>query len=299
MNLLSEAAEKIAAEFEEFLKSDGKAVKTLESYVGDIRVFLQWLESKDNIFTGNLKRFHVTSYRNYLVQEGYEVNTINKKINSLQSFNQFLIDKSYLKEQVVHLKKDKVKIAAGSEGEVEVFSDAETEKLLFYIQSEDVTSRDRLILLLLLYTGVRVSELVNIKLKDVDVLAMNLTVAWGKGGKRREVPLKGEVIEALKRYLEGERKNSKFADSEYLILTNRSSKMDRDAVNKLLSKMEKKLVIRMHPHKFRHTFCTRLLKKGVELTTVAKLAGHASIQTTARFYINTSQKDKREAVELL
>ncbi|WP_411682652.1 tyrosine-type recombinase/integrase [Clostridium thailandense] len=197
------------------------------------------------------------------------------------------------------LKKDKVKVAAGSEEEVEVFTDAEIEKLLFYIQSEELTSRDRLIILLLLYTGVRVSELVNINLKDIDVLAMNLTIAWGKGGKRREVPLKGEVIDALKEYLEGERKDSKFADSEYLILTNRSLKMDRDAVNKLLSKMEKKPGIRMHPHKFRHTFCTRLLKKGVELTTVAKLAGHASIQTTARFYINTSQKDKRDAVELL
>lgn len=75
--------------------------------------------------------------------------------------------------------------------------------------------------------------------------------------------------------------------------------MDRDAVNRLLRRMEKKLNIRLHPHMFRHTFCTRLLKKGVELTTVAKLAGHASIQTTANFYINTSQKDKRNAVELL
>jgi integrase/recombinase XerD len=75
--------------------------------------------------------------------------------------------------------------------------------------------------------------------------------------------------------------------------------MDRDAVNRLLQRMEKKIGIRMHPHKFRHTFCTRLLKKGVELTTVAKLAGHASIQTTATFYINTSKQDKRDAVELL
>lgn len=292
-------AERIVGEFEEALIADGKASKTLESYLGDIRAFLQWLESKDNTFTGALKRFHITAYRNYLVQNNYEVNTINKKINSLQSFNQFLIDKNYLKEQVVYLKKDKVKIAAGSEEEVEVFTDAEIEKLLFYIQSEEVTSRDRLIIQFLLYTGIRVSELVNIKLKDVDVLAMNLTVAWGKGGKRREVPLKGDVIDELKEYLEGERKDSKFADSEHLILTNRSPKMDRDAINKFLTKMEKKLGIRMHPHKFRHTFCTRLLKKGVELTTVAKLAGHASIQTTARFYINTSQKDKRDAVELL
>lgn len=292
-------AKKIVTEFEEALIADGKAAKTLESYLGDIRGFIEWIDSKGNTFTGNLKRFHITSYRNYLVQEGYEVNTINKKINSLQSFNQFLIDKNYITEQVVDLKKDKVKVAVGSEGEVEVFTDTEIEKFLFYIQSEDISSRDRLIIHLLLYTGVRVSELVNIKLKDIDILAMNLTIAWGKGGKRREVPLKGEVIDSLKDYLEGERKENKFAGSDYLILTNRSAKMDRDAVNKLLSKMRNELGFKLNPHKFRHTFCTRLLKKGVELTTVAKLAGHASIQTTASFYINTSQKDKREAVDLL
>jgi integrase/recombinase XerD len=234
-------AEKIVVEFEEALSADGKAAKTLESYIGDIRAFLQWLETKGNIFTGSLKRFHITAYRNYLVQEDYEINTINKKINSLQSFNQFLMDKGHLTEQIVDLKKDKLKVAAGSEKEVEIFTDEEIEKLLFFIQLEEVSSRDRLIILLLLYTGVRVSELVSIKLKDVDVLAMNLTVAWGKGGKRREVPLKGEVIDAIKEYLEGERKENKFADSEFLILTNRSSKMDRDAVNRILKRMDKKL----------------------------------------------------------
>ena len=292
-------SEKIIYEFEEYLIADGKATKTIESYKGDIKSFLDWLATKDNIFTGNLKRFHITSYKNYLVQDNYEINTINKKINSLQSFNQFLIENNYISEKIVDLKKDKARVASGSEKEVEVFTDEEIEKLLFYIQSEEVTSRNRLIILMLMYTGVRVSELVNIKLRDIDILAMNLTIAWGKGGKRREIPMKGEVIDSIKEYLEGERRDSKFAESQFLILTKRAGKMDRDAINKILSKMEQHLKIRMHPHKFRHTFCTNLIKKGVELTTVAKLAGHASIQTTADFYINTSQKDKREAVELL
>ena len=291
--------EKIVCEFEEWLIADGKAGKTIESYVGDIRTFHQWLKSKGEIYIENLKRFHITSYKNYLVQNNYEINTINKKVNSMQCFNQFLIDNKYISEKIVDLKKDKAKLAVGSEKEVEVFTNTEIEKLLFYIQSEEVTKRDRLIILLLLYTGVRVSELVNIKLKDVDLLSMNLIISWGKGGKRREVPLKSELIEGIKEYLQGERKDNKFVDSEYLMLTNRSAKMDRDAVNRLLKRIEGKLSIKMHPHKYRHTFCTMLLKRGVELTTVAKLAGHSSIQLTARYYINTSHKDKREAVELL
>lgn len=86
-------AEKIVVDvdFEKALSEEGKAKKTLESYIGDIRLFLQWLDSKGKIFTGNIKKFHVTTYKNYLVQEAYEANTINKKTNSLHSFNQFLI----------------------------------------------------------------------------------------------------------------------------------------------------------------------------------------------------------------
>lgn len=75
--------------------------------------------------------------------------------------------------------------------------------------------------------------------------------------------------------------------------------MDKDTVNKLLKKYGQQLNLTMKPHKFRHTFCMRLLKKGAELTTVAKLAGHANIQTTAHFYINTSRADKEHAVNLL
>jgi integrase/recombinase XerD len=299
MKNINETPEEVAAEFERFLAEDGKAAKTVQSYGGDVRGFLHWLESKGSISMENLKRFHVTTYRNQLLQESYEINTINKKINSMHSFNQFLVDKNYIKEQIVDRRKDKVKVAAGSEHEVEVLTEEEIERLFVYIQSEQVSARDRMIVLLLLYTGVRVSELVSIKLKDVDMLAMNLTIACGKGGKRREIPLKTEVIEAVKEYLEGERKDSKFAQSEFLILTNRAAKMDRDAVNKLLKKHGMQLNMVMKPHKFRHTFCTSLLKKGADLTVVAKLAGHASIQTTAKFYINTSQEDKRNAVNLL
>jgi integrase/recombinase XerD len=299
MKNINETPEEVVAEFEQFLFEDGKAAKTMESYVGDVRGFVQWLESKGCISKENLKRFHVTTYRNHLVKEGYEINTINKKINSLQAFNQFLLDKGYMHEVIVNQRKDKVKVAAGSEKEVEVFKEEEMEKLLFHIQSNEVTSRDRMIVFLLLFTGVRVSELINIKLKEVDLLARNLIVAWGKGGKRRDVPLKSEVIESVKEYLEGDRKNSRFAESEYLILTNRAAKMDRDAVNRILRRMQCGLGIKMNPHKFRHAFCTQLLKRGVDLTTVAKLAGHSSIQTTARFYINTSRSDKRDAVDLL
>lgn len=286
-------------QFYRFLEEDGKSPSTIASYVGDVRGFLEWLNEKRVEFRGQLQRFFVTSFKKYLLDMDYEINTINKKINSLVSFNQFLIKQGMMNEIVVDLKKDKVKVANGSEKEVEVYSDLEVERILFYVQDVSrVSIRDRLIINLLLYTGIRVSELVSIKLKDIDFLTMQLKVL-GKGGKAREIPLRLEVVEMVKEYLDTERRQHKLKDSEYLLLSQRAEKMDRDVINKLLKKHGKVLGITMKPHKFRHTFCTRLLNLGVPITTVSKLAGHSGIQTTAAFYINTSRQDKQEAVELL
>ena len=287
------------AEFERYLREDGKNSSTILSYSGDIAGFLEYLTTKGTTFDGKLARFFITSYKQHLEALDYKVNTINKKINSLVCFNQFLIQQGQMNSMVVDLKKDKTRIAYGSEQEVEVYTENEVERLLFYIQDQDkVSLRDKLIVLLLLYTGIRVSELVSIRLKDLDFLTMQLHVV-GKGGKIREVPLRSEVVEVAKEYMATERREHKFSESEYLLLTQRSGKMDRDAVNKLLNKHGDYLGITMRPHKFRHTFCTRLLKAGVPLTTTAKIAGHARIQTTAAFYINTSRQDKQDAVDLL
>ena len=292
-------SKELILEYQAYLMEEGKVTSTIDSYVGDIRGFLEFLESKKVNFRGNLTRIYITTYKAYLTENGYTINTINKKINSLHSFNFFLVSKNLCTEKVVYPNKDKIKIARGSEGEIEVFSDEEVQSILFHIEDRSkISLRDEGVLLILLYTGLRVGELVNLKIKDIDFLTRTLKVV-GKGGKYREVPLKMEVSEGIKEYMEKERKNHKHSSSEYLFLTQRAGKMDKDTVNKILNKQGRDLNLKMKHHKFSHTFCTRLLSKGVELTTVAKLAGHSTIQTTATFYINTSREDKQQAVNLL
>ncbi|WP_433947729.1 tyrosine-type recombinase/integrase [Brevibacillus agri] len=199
----------------------------------------------------------------------------------------------------VTLRKDRIKVAAGSEGEVEVFSEQEVSQLLFFTQDESkVSLRNRLIVWLLLYTGVRVSELCGIQLRDFDYLT-NILRVTGKGGKYREIPLRSDLVDLIKDYVRTERQHSRFSDSTFLLVSQRAGKLHKDAVNTMLEGLKKRLGFRMYPHKFRHTFCTRLLTKGVPITTVSKLAGHAHIQTTASFYINTSRQDKEQAVALL
>ena len=190
--------------FRQYLVEDGKSPATIVSYIGDIRGFLRYLGGKGVEFDGALQRYQVTTYKKYLIEADYEVNTINKKVNSLLCFNHFLVQQGLMTELVVDLRKDKVKVAGGSEKEVEVYTEDEADRILFYIHDPTkVSTRDKLIITLLLFTGVRVSELVSIRLKDMDFLTMQLNVL-GKGGKIREVPLRAEVIEAANEYMDTE-----------------------------------------------------------------------------------------------
>lgn len=289
----------VIQQFEQYLVENGIAPKTIQSYVGDVKAFAEFLAAMGVDQPTDLKRFYVSSYKNHLTERKYAVATINKKINSLQAFNLFLIERKLTTEQVVTLRKDRIKVAAGSEGEVEVFSEQEVNQILFFVQDRSkVSLRNHLIVWLLLYTGVRVSELCGIQLSDIDYLTNTLRVT-GKGGKYREIPLRSDLVDLIKEYVRTERQENRYRESPFLLLSQRAERMHKDAVNTLLEGMEKQLGFKMYPHKFRHTFCSRLLKKGVPLTTVSKLAGHAHIQTTAHYYINTSRQDKEQAVALL
>ncbi len=270
--------------FESYLSEQGKAEKTIPSYTGDTTGFLKYMESKSMIFEGTLNRFAINSYKNYLIKENYQPTTINKKLNSLQSFNDFLIHEGIMVEKVVELGRDRIKIAKGSEKPVEVYSDETVEALLFHIENA-IHIRDKVIVQLLLFTGVRVSELCGIRIKDIDFLSHHLKVI-GKGGKYRETPLKPELVESIKKYIL-ERRHNKYSKSDYLLLGQRGA-LNRDAINRILTRITKdaKLTQKFKPHACRHTFCTNLIRKGVPITTVSLLAGHESIETTMRVYLS-------------
>jgi len=284
--------------FKQWLFAEGKAPKTIESYVNDVKGFQTYFRERLKDIPV-LSRFSFVKYKEHLIKEGYAVSTINKKINSLKVYNDFLRTERIVSESFIQLKRDRIKIADGSEETVDALSEEQVEKLLFYVEDrQKVTLRNKLIVYLLLYTGVRVSELVGIQIADIDFLTSTLKVT-GKGGKRREIGLRRDVLYLIRQYMKEERSESVFRDSPYLLLSQRAGKMHRDAVRDWLAKISKELGFKLHPHLFRHTFCTRLLKKGVDLTTVSKLAGHSTVNMTAKYYIQTTRQEKLDAVQLL
>lgn len=290
--------EKVLEDFKQWLRLDGKSKKTIENYSLDISQFLTWITER-NINLGEISREHILNYKVEIMNSGLAVVTVNKKINSLRSFNDFLIEEKINIKRVIKPAKDRIKIAGGSDNNVDVYNNEELEKILSAVDGEEVTIRNKLIVYLLLYTGVRVSELVNIKISDIDILTGELKII-GKGNKYREIPLNKKLKKVLKNYLNTERKENKHAEeSQYLLLTERSSKMHRDTVNYVLRKIGGNLDFKINPHKFRHTTFTLLIKKGVDITTISHLAGHASIETTNKYYLNSSKEEKAAAVSLL
>ena len=290
--------EKVLEDFKQWLRLDGKSKKTIENYSLDISQFLSWITEK-NINLGEISREHILNYKVEIMNSGLAVVTINKKINSLRSFNDFLIEKEINVERVIKPAKDRIKIAGGSNNNVDVYSNEELEKILSAVDEEEVTIRNKLIVYLLLYSGIRVSELVSIKTSNINFLTGELKIV-GKGNKYREIPINKKLKKVLKSYLNTERKENKQAeDSPYLLLTERSPKMHRDTVNYVLKKIGKDLDFEIYPHKFRHTTFTLLIAKGVDISTISHLAGHASIETTNKYYLHTNREEKAAAVSLL
>ena len=182
--------------YQDHILNQGLSIKTSKNYLSDVKVFARWLESKESTLK-TYNRYHILKYLEYM-KETLKTSTINKKINSLYHFNKFLIEKDIKESLVIFNDKDRIKITGSKE--VEVFSEAEQEHLLFYLHKEDIDLRLKAVTLLLLYSGIRVSELINIKLDHVDYLLNELTII-GKGNKKRTIPLKPIAIKAIKAYI--------------------------------------------------------------------------------------------------
>lgn len=225
-------------EFRKWLLEDGKSPRTVDSYCHDVKQFQRYAGERAADKEQLLTRFLFVRYKQHLQERQLAVSTINKAVNSLKVYNDFLQAEGLVGENFIQLKKDKVHIAAGSEHIVTSLSEEEVEQLLFYVEDVNkVSQRNKLVVYLLLYTGVRVSELVHIKIADLDRLTGTLTVQ-GKGNSVREISLRQDVLELVNAYLKEERMQSKFTESDYLLVSQRSPKMHRDSVRSVYGRLE-------------------------------------------------------------
>lgn len=261
-------------EFLEYLKKEKRySSHTLRSYKVDLSQFQEFLSDRKGKKTiRTVKGEDVRDFVGYLLRYGYSEKSTQRKLAALKSFFR------YLKREKKITQNPTLTIRAPTpERRLPKFLTIRQIEKALEIPGEDVfTLRDRAILELLYASGLRVSELVKLKLGDIDFQA-NLIRVEGKGGKERIVPFGRYAREALFKYLNKrkEKREEVFLNRQGKPLTSRSIQR---IVNKCLMKVSDAAGI--NPHILRHSFATHLLERGCDLRAVQELLGHSSLATT-------------------
>jgi site-specific recombinase XerD len=278
------------------LQDEDLSPGTLNTYRANLRLFGQWL-TDNGLTVSTLTQANLRDYKNNL-KERYKPATINIKLTCVSLLLQWAVKSGHIPSNpMTRIKLVKPEDACPkwlTQGQVEAIQQA-TQEAIQQARAKQlepslkIALRQSAIVVILLNTGLRVSELCDLKLGDVQNGI--LTVKWGKGGKRREVPMNDQARAALKAWLDVRR-----SKSEYLFET--TKRMGRQLVQWHMAELGKRLGFRLTPHLLRHTFGKRLADKGIPLDRIAKLMGHSDINTTA-IYTMPSMEDLRQAVKLL
>ncbi|MGM0212574.1 site-specific tyrosine recombinase XerD [Enterococcus sp. AZ109] len=258
----------------------GLSVNTRASYERDLRQYLTFLNEKNIQNWQDVDRYTVVDFLAILSNQGKASTTITRMISSLRRFHQFLRQERYTDhDPMQHIESPKK-----AQKLPQTLSLAEVERLIATPDTSTTLGiRDRAILEVMYATGLRVSELIGLKLGDIH-LEMGLLQTIGKGDKERIVPLGDYAIHWLERYLSEARPllTKKNKNEPHLFVNNHGKGLSRQGIWKNLKQIVIKAGITkdVTPHTLRHSFATHLLENGADLRTVQELLGHADISTT-------------------
>lgn len=277
--MLKKETEKTIHNYLDYLKyQKNYSDYTIENYHRDILEFFDYLDREvldyKSVVYSDLRFFLV-----YLKDEKKDKNSsIDRKLSSLRGFYQYLANEGIVSNNVFSLlngpKKEKKLPRYFEYNELESLFEA-------CDLSNALGQRDRLILEMFYATGVRVGELVSIKVSDINFSSRTILIL-GKGNKERIVPYGDYCEEILKLYLKDGYLSLNNQNSPYLFLNARGGKLTERGVRYLLEEIIKKTSVQKNisPHMIRHSFATHLLNQGCDLMTVQKLLGHESIKAT-------------------
>jgi integrase/recombinase XerD len=253
---------------------------SIESYKNDIMKFLAFEEEKKVEDVANITSEDVSDYFYQLRKSGLAYSTTARNMSALKGFFKYLDSQNYLtKDPTSNL------LPMKSERKLpDVLSVAEVEKILNQPDLFDKFGlRDRAILELLYSSGLRVSELINLKLSDL-FFDEEVIRVFGKGSKQRIVPIGSSAKRWIEKYLLESRTllEKKSKSGNFIFLNSRGGKLSRMTIWNIVQKNVKsaKVEKEVHPHTFRHSFATHLLEGGADLRAVQEMLGHSDISTT-------------------
>ena len=261
----------------------GLSQNTVQSYKNDISSFAAWVEKSPDIPLAKTTKSNINQYIAHLFKSGLKSSSVNRKISTIKSFFIFLLKKKHILlspvEDIDMVRQEKYLPVSMSEKEVE---------LLLKSPSLDsfIGRRDRAMIEMLYATGMRISELINLKITDVDCNRL-IAKVMGKGSKERLIPYGEIAADHLNMYLQ----DRKDINSNEIFLSNRGKKITRGAFwNRIKLYLRKEnLKESISPHTLRHAFATHLLNRGADLRSVQILLGHSDLSTT-QIYTHIAKK---------
>lgn len=264
---------------------------TKQSYRRDLLQMSRFLEKQGIISAEKVKPTNLTSYILKMEQEGHATATISRRIASIKAFFHYLLRQGKIEEEPTKtLKPPKIERMIP-----DILSIQEVELLLQQPQGDSPKSiRDKAMLELLYATGVRVSELITLKISDVQI-SMRFLMCHSKK-KERVIPFGEEARKALVAYIQTARQDIlKEKESDFLFVNCFGEAMSRQGFWKIVKKYAKEAGIRkdITPHTLRHSFAAHLAENGAELKAIQEMMGHADIAST-QVYANLSNKRLRD-----
>lgn len=266
---------------------------TIKAYGKDIQSFLDFL--KEEYKNENLKEVNYAQVRTWIIKmvnQNISNRSINRKISSLNSFFKFLIKTEYIKTNPLAKHK-----SLKTSKKVQVpFSEEEINSVLNKISHADSFEgvRNKLIIELFYATGIRRIELINIKVKNIDLESKTVKIL-GKRNKERVIPLLNMLVDSIKTYLEKRKSLEKIEDEDYLLLTVKGVKLYETLVYRIINEYFSlaSSKVKKSPHILRHSFATHLLNQGAELNAVKELLGHSSLAATQVYTHNSIAELKK------
>ena len=280
--------QELITEFLRYLLIDkGYSENTINSYKLDLDKFFEFNGNKS---INEISNLDLKNYVKYLKEEKLNDKSISRNISCLKSFYKFLVIEKYINNNP----SDSLFGIKTKKSLPNTLTEEEILKLLDIKLSDNYSYRNKAMIELMYATGLRVSELVNLKLSDID-LNQDIIRIYGKGSKERVVPIGEYSKEYLEKYIYEYRSSMlKKETSEYLFLNNHGKKMTRQGFFKIIKNIafEKGINKNLSPHTIRHSFASHLLKYGADLRTIQELLGHSDISTTQIYTHITNEELK-------
>jgi len=286
--------ESVLQVFLDFLSVEkGLSANTVLSYSRDVQKLFRFFR-KEKINWLKAGEEDLIRFIHHQSRAGLSPRSMARVISSLKSFYRFLVLDGILKKNpAVNLSSPKTWLALPK-----FLTVKEVESLLSQPEEENVRGiRDKAMLELLYATGLRASELVSLKIKDLN-MEDGFLLCLGKGGKERLVPIGESAVEAVQKYRDEARPKLLKQTSEFLFVTQRGGAFTRQGFWKLLKGYARKagLDLKISPHILRHSFATHLLERGADLRSVQLMLGHSQI-TTTQIYTHVSRRRLRRVYD--